>query len=78
VVVVEDLDFAARGPRADEDAAQPPGRPEQMSVWRGVVRVQRNAILGTFRLEVTLFCIAELSDGPVISTVPSSINSAVT
>jgi len=78
VAVVEDLDFAARGLRADEHAVQPPGRPEQMSVLRGALRVQRNAILDTFRPQVTPFCIGELSDRPVTSTVQSSVNSAVT
>jgi hypothetical protein len=54
VVVVEDLDFTVRGPRArDEDAAQPPGRPERMSVFREPVRAQRSAILDRFRPVVT-------------------------
>jgi hypothetical protein len=57
VVVVEDLDFAVRGPRArDEDAAQRPGRPERMSrMFREPVRAQPSAILDGFRLCVSNF-----------------------
>jgi len=40
-----------------------------MSVLRERVGVQRSAILDRFRPFVTLFCIEQLQEGPVISTI---------